>query len=381
MKILQIYEMNPLESIGGIEVAIYQLSKHLVKLGHEVTLLSGAGSRNGVNRRDGVRFINHDLFGVMKHSYSSGRLTLLRQFLFLSTFLAKRPALDFDVYHGHVYTSGLLANYLARRNDGIAVNTVHGSYYPVWDKLTNPLSATFYRNSERRLVKTLARHSDVQIHVSTYFADQVSLWGGDPRVIPNGVDPEVFHPGVEPRLDGAVPIILSARRLVRKNGIEYLIKAMRGLEDVCRLVVIGGGPERSRLESLAEDMGNVEFLGSVSHDKMPAYIASADIAVVPSIIEASSLFMLEAMAMGKPVIATSVGGLPEVLGDSGVLVPPMDSEGLTRWIRELLGDVVFQKRLGESARNRVIKNYTWEKIAKRVEAEYLRLWSEKNVEA
>ena len=89
MRILQIYEMNPLESVGGIEVAILELSKQLVKLGHEVSILTGAGPRNGVVYQDGIEIINFDFLGAMKHTYSSGRLTFLRQLLFLSSVVAK----------------------------------------------------------------------------------------------------------------------------------------------------------------------------------------------------------------------------------------------------------------------------------------------------
>lgn len=377
MRILQVYELNPLESIGGVEMAVYQLSKELVKLGHEVTILTGAGKRSCVSQ-GGLPIISFDFLDTMKHTYSSGRLTPLRQLLFLSSLLIRNPELEYDIYHGHIYTSGLLANYLARKYNGIAVNTIHGSYYPAWDKLTNPFTAFFYRKVERILATLLARHSHLQIHVSTYFADQVSAWGGRVKVIPNGVDTSIFHPEVTPNLSCPLPVILTARRLVKKNGIEYLIKAMEDLKDQCRLFIIGDGPERQRLEFLAKKTGNIEFLGEVPHGKMPSYIASADIAVVPSIIEASSLFMLEAMAMGKPVVASAVGGLPETLGDSGILVPPMDTKSIASAISDLLHDLEKQRRLGSSARKRVEMEYTWQKIAMQIENEYLRLWREKN---
>jgi glycosyltransferase involved in cell wall biosynthesis len=378
MKILQIYELSPLESVGGIEVAILELSKELVKLGHQVTILSGAGYGNGDVSQEGIETINFDFMGTMKRTYTPGRLTLIRQLLFLSSLMAKRPELKFEIYHGHIYTSGLIATYLAKRNKGIAVNTIHGSYYPAWRRLTNPLTASFYRIAEKQLAMTLSKHSNLQIHVSTYFADQVTLWGGVTKVIPNGVDASVFNGKSEAFIDCTVPVILTARRLVKKNGVEFLIRAMAHLKDECKLVIIGDGPERARLEALANRQGNVEFLGEVPHKDMPQYIAGADIAVVPSIIEASSLFMLEAMAMSKPVIASKVGGLPEVLTEAGVLVPPSNPSALGSAIQTLLNNPKKMRRLGKCARNRVIENYTWEKIARRVEGEYLSLRGDEN---
>ncbi|MCZ7381921.1 MAG: glycosyltransferase family 4 protein [Candidatus Methanoperedens sp.] len=378
MKILQIYELNPIESIGGVETAVFQLSKELVKRGHEITILTGACDKKGCNYRDGVRIISTDLLGTMKYTYRSGRLTPLRQVLFLCSILARKTELEYDIYHGHIYTSGLIANYLAGKHNGIAVNTIHGSYYPVWDKLTNPISALFYRAAEKQLATLLAKRSHLQIHVSTYFAQQVSAWGGRVKMIPNGVDTSVFHPEVTGCLHGSLPVILTARRLVRKNGIEYLIKAMEFLKDLCELIIIGDGPERHRLELLAKNMKNIKFLGAVPHPDMPSYIAGADIAVVPSIIEASSLFMLEAMAMGKPVVASCAGGLPETLGGSGILVPPMHPELLAKAILELLNDPQMRMRLGIKARRRVEEEYTWQKIAMQTEREYLHLRSEKH---
>lgn len=380
MRILQIYELNPIESIGGVEMALFQLSKELVKRGHEVTILTGACDKKGCSYRDGVRIISIDFLGTMKNTYCSGSLTPLRQVLFLWSVLARKPELEYDIYHGHIYTSGLIANYLARKHNGIAVNTIHGSYYPVWDKLTNPFSALFYRAAEKQLATLLAKRSHLQIHVSTYFAQQVSAWGGKVKVkmIPNGVDTSVFHPEVTGCLHASLPVILTARRLVRKNGIEYLIKAMEYLKGLCELFIVGDGPERRRLELLAKNTKNIKFLGEVPQSDMPSYIAGADIAVVPSIIEASSLFMLEAMSMGKPVVASCVGGLPETLGDSGVLVPPMRPELLAKAIMELLNDPEKRMRLGIKARRHVEEEYTWQKIAMQIEREYLHLWSEKN---
>lgn len=378
MKILQIYDLNPAESIGGVEHVIFQLSKELVNLGHEVTILTGAGESSSQVTKDGVNVLNFDLLGTMKMTYSSGRITPLRQLLFLFSILAGGPDLKFDIYHGHIYSSGLIASYFARKNNGIAVNTIHGSYYPVWDKLTTPINAILYRMAEKRLATFLAKHSHLQLHVSTYFADQVSEWGGKVKVIPNGVDETLFYPGVKNNSTNSLPVLLTARRLVKKNGVEYLIKAMEYLKNECELFIIGDGPERQKLEALGDRIGNITFLGAVSYEDMANHIRKADIAVVPSIIEASSLFMLEAMASGKPVIATTAGGLPEILKGAGILVPPMSTKGLVNAIRELIRDTGKQIELGKKARIEVEKKYTWKIIAGQVENEYQRLRSEQN---
>jgi glycosyltransferase involved in cell wall biosynthesis len=142
----------------------------------------------------------------------------------------------------------------------------------------------------------------------------------------------------------------------------------------CKLLIIGDGPERSDLIHLVEKLGirdNVNFLGAIPNNDIARYIALANIAVVPSIVEASSIFMLESMAMGKPVVATGAWGLAEIInGKNGMLT---DATHLGEAIAGLLCDDQKQKKLGQNARQYVIENHSWEKIAKRVESEYLRL--------
>jgi glycosyltransferase involved in cell wall biosynthesis len=325
MKILQIYELGPLDRenvCNGIDVAILELSRHLTELGHDVTILTGAG-KNGCNRTKigGIEVIPIDLAGLMKKTWDPVNLKFLRQATF--PLIALKEKLDgFDIYHGHIYTSGLLAAYLAKKNHGKSVNTIHGSYYPIWEEIAPFPIAGFYKASERVLAPLIARLCDLQIHTGGYFAKQVIEWGAPEdaiKVIHNGANPEVFNPDVTPAEFGKNgPIIFTARRLVRKNGLEHLIEAVSYVlkEKECHLLIAGGGPEKARLKSRAERLGifkHVTFLGMLPHEQIPPYLSLADIAVIPSIIEASSLFVLEAMAMGKPVIASNAGGIPDIL--------------------------------------------------------------------
>jgi glycosyltransferase involved in cell wall biosynthesis len=328
----------------------------------------------------------------MEHTWNPSSLTLKRQILFPVAVLFNLPG-TFDIYHGHIYSSGLIANYLARRSGGVAVNTIHGSYYPIWDKLTNPIAAQCYRTAERILAPALARLSDVQLHTGDYFAQQVVAWGAPEhkiRTIYNGADLTRFDPLI-PRamfphisIDPSLPVILTARRLVRKNGIHHLLRAMRIVcsKEKCQLIIIGEGEERASLERLTHELhiqDHVHFLGMIPHEQLPPYLALGDIAVVPSLVEASSIFMLEAMAMAKPVIATNAGGLPEILTPSaGILVEPMDEIGLADAILELLRNKEKRLRLGEQAYYHVKENYSWKAIAQQMESEYMRLLTEKN---
>lgn len=374
-----------------------ETSRELVALGHEVTILTGAKDVPKEQDIDGVRVISIDAFGMMKYTWNSSSLSLSRQILFPITVFLNRPG-KFDIYHGHIYSSGFIANYLARRSGGVAVNTIHGSYYPIWNQLTNPFAALFYKMAERILAPTLAKFSDIQFHTGNYFAQQVLLWGAPEhkiKTIHNGADIVKFNPSVpniiglehttQVNVDPSVPVILTARRLVKKNGIDYLIRAVRlvSKEEKCQLVIIGEGEERTALEKLTQDLNveeHVHFLGLVPHDQLPPYLALADIAVVPSLVEASSIFMLEAMAMAKPVIVTNVGGLPEIFDPSaGILVEPMDEMGLADAILELLRNKEKRLQFGKQAREHVETNFSWKRIAKQTESEYLKLLASKRI--
>ncbi|WP_321417733.1 glycosyltransferase family 4 protein [uncultured Methanomethylovorans sp.] len=399
MKILQIYELSPHDNVGtgGIEVAIMETSREFVALGHEVTILTGARDIPQEQIIDGVQIISIDFCSLMKYTWNGANLSLARQALFPLVVLFNRPD-TYDIYHGHIYSSGLIANYLARRAGGVAVNTIHGSYYPIWSKLANPFAARFYRTGERILAPALAKLSDIQFHTGDYFAQQVLAWGASKqkvKTIHNGADIVRFSPSLSQiadshlitsshgAIDSSIPVILTARRLVKKNGIEYLIKAMQLVlkEKQCQLMIIGEGAEHAALEQLTHDLDlqdNVHFLGLIPHEQLPPYLALADIAVIPSLMEASSIFMLEAMAMEKPVIATNAGGLPEVLPQStGILVEPMDEMGLADAILELLQCEEKRLQLGKKAREHVEVNYSWKAVAKQMEAEYMRLLARK----
>ena len=266
-------------AIGGIEVALLELCKELVRIGHEVTILAGARDTDDERFIDGVQIIPVDFLNIMRQTWSSSALSFHRQLLFPLAAL-KRELKRYDIYHGHIYLSGLIAYYLARKNRAIAVNTIHGSYYPIWGIITNPFRANLYKTAERFLAPILARQSHLQIHTGGYFANQVLAWGAPEdkvKVIHNGVNPGQFHPGVEPiKHDHSIPILLTARRLVRKNGLEYLIRAMKYvlMEEQCRLMVIGDGMERRRLELLSAHLGisdHVEFTGAVPHSILPDF--------------------------------------------------------------------------------------------------------------
>jgi glycosyltransferase involved in cell wall biosynthesis len=382
LRIAHIYELGPRPDgvlLGGIEVALLELSKSLTRLGHEVTIINGASNGAAEFHIEDVKVKTIDLAGTMRRTWDPTNLRFARQVAFPFAALAAELS-GFDIYHGHFYTSGVAANVLARKYRGAAVNTIHGSYYDIWRYIEPPIISSMYRLTERTLAPMLARMSKMQIHTGGYFARRVIKWGAPPDkvvTIHNGFDPHVFKPGVAASdLVGERTILFTARRLVEKNGLEYLISAMPNIiaQYDAELVIAGDGPHKQHLQKLVARhnlQNDVSFIGAVPHSELPQLISASDIVVIPSLMEASSLFLIESMACKRPVVATNVGGIPEILNEGcGVLVSPRDKLALSQAINLLIADQGLRDDLATEAYSTVRGTLTWDKIAQQTENAY-----------
>ncbi len=196
-------------------------------------------------------------------------------------------------------------------------------------------------------------------------------------VVPVGVDPEVFkpYPDVE-KVKGRIMVTSSSD--VPMKGLVPLLEAVAKLrtERDIELMVIGnprpGGRVATTLERL--NLGDiVTTISGVSDEELARLYGEAEVAVVPSLYEGFSLPAIEAMSCGAPVVATTGGALPEVVGtdnETGLLVTPDDPEALVVAIRRLLDDPDLRARLGAAGRDRVINRFTWQVTAKGTAACY-----------
>jgi len=377
LSIVLIYELGPRDDgsfLGGIESHILGLAREFSK-NHEVVLMTGMipGQRRQ-HRMDGFLVERSDLLGFVSRSWDPTNLTMARQIFSLPTFTRRGVKRKADIYHGHVYASGLVALALGKLKGARSVNTIHGSYYDHWEEISgSPAQAAGYRLAERLLATFLARKCDRQIHTATDFADKVRMWGGPKdkmRVILNGVDTERFSPSVTPAdHDSSHPVIMTIRRLVPKNGVRHLVEAAALIESPAQFLIVGDGPERPALEALSKDLrleNRVRFLGPVPNDGLPRVLAMADIVVVPSLVEASSISLLEAMSMGKPTIATNIPGIDEVASAERTLfVPPRDSRAIASALDILISDPSKRRQLGRKGRQYVLSQRSIRVVAQK----------------
>jgi len=396
LNIAMLFELGPDDNGrigGGVELHATNLSKELINRGHKVTYLTGA-IPNCENETiiEGVKYKRIDFCSFIRKSYNPQQLNFSRQLFFLIK--NKISSLDriignedFDIFHGHVYSAGLSASHLAKKARSVFVNTVHGSYYKYWDQITkNRLSSSIYKIMERQIVPLLVKKCKYQIHTDYDFAELVKNWvkpGLHSKIttILNGVDIKRFNPQIKKNselVNEKGPLIITTRRLVPKNGVIYLVKGFKGVLNKfpnAKLVIIGDGPEKERIKKEIQTQKidtNTQLIGMIPNNEIPSCLAAADIVVVPSIVEASSISVLEAMAMKLPIVASDIPGIREItnFGKNCVLVPPKNPRSLTEGILKLLASREKAEKLANSGYQEILQDYTWEKKAKEIEQIY-----------
>jgi len=266
--------------------------------------------------------------------------------LFVSLVARLRGAArDADLVHAHWLAGAAVARFAGRP----FVVTLHGT------GSAGRLSDLALAARVPWLVRFLLRPARAVICVSEVLAETMRSIGVDQaRCIPNGVEIP------SERLDETEePFVLFVGRLSPEKGIGELVEATRGM----RLIVAGDGPLRALVPGA---------LGFVPHDELERLYDRAAVVVLPSYREGLPLCVLEAMAHGRPVVATTVGGIPQLVdhGRTGLLVEPGDVDALRGALERLLADAELRRRMGRAARARVQRLCSWERVTDETLAAY-----------
>ena len=243
-----------------------------------------------------------------------------------------------------------------------------------------------------KMSKEICENADKLIAISKYTAqsyiDEFHIPSDKIEIIPNAVDTNKFHPevdGYEVRkkmnLKEKDRVVLFVGRLDYNKGIEYLLRSFsridkEGIE--ARLVIVGEGALKKYIHAFTckyPFKNSIIHVGHVSEEDLPKFYAASDLVVQPSLMEGFGIVLLEAMASGKPCVATRAGGVEDAVinGETGLLVPPADSYSLYHAIHTLLTDDKLSKEFGTAGRKRVEKYFTWDKVAKRTIEVYKKL--------
>lgn len=381
---------------GGQGVYVRHLSRGLVDLGHEVEVFSGQPYPEVLDPRVRLTKVpsldlyrEPDPFRVPRPSEIRDSIDMLelatmwtagfpepRTFTLRVARLLSGRVGDFDVVHDNQSLgSGLLA--IARSGMPV-VATVH---HPITrDRLLDLAAARWWRKplvhrwyGFSSMQKQVARQIPDLLTVSSSSAtDIVSDFGVAPaqlRVVPLGVNTELFKPGSSPRRPGRVMAIASADTPLK--GVSTLLHAVAKLRtnrdlELCLVAKVEtNGPTHKLIAELG--ISDIVHIASGLPDaELAALFASAEVACIPSLYEGFSLPAVEAMASGTPIVASRVGALPEVLGTDGAcaeLVAPADVDALTQALGRLLDSPERRRSLGAAGRARAVDVFSWDAVA------------------
>jgi phosphatidyl-myo-inositol dimannoside synthase len=240
------------------------------------------------------------------------------------------------------------------------------------------------------LLARIGRHASLLTAVSAWARDRLEGafgWRGRMQLLPSGIDPVRFHPGVSDAAVrarhslGGMPVVCCVSRLVPRKGQDLLIRALPAVAAACpavRLLIVGSGPYDRALRALARRMGvadRVIFTGAVPYQELPAHFRAGDVFAMPCRarwfnldVEALGAVFLQGAAVSRPVIAGASAGAPEAVrdGETGYVVDPTRPEPLAQAIVSLLQDPARAAAMGHAGAEWVHRDWTWEAMAGRL---------------
>ncbi|RBY82903.1 glycosyltransferase family 1 protein [Geodermatophilus sp. TF02-6] len=360
------------DPIGGMQNHTASLTRCLDAQGHTQTVVTSrlAGPRGTTRLGRAAR--------VHRTGLPVSRLRQLWALGALRTAL-HRTVRPVDVVHAHQgedLATLPLARLAARRHRCPLVVTVHCS---VGHTLRGRSPrARLLRALGSRIERAALRRADAVVVLTGRTAAALRDDGVPAEriaTIPSGFDPSLFSGSHDDVFPGAGrPRIGYVGRLAPQKRADLLVEAFGRMRRPADLVVVGDGPDRDRVRQLAAGSPHADRItlaGFVEHTAVPAVLASLDVLVLPSAYEEMGSVLTEAMASGLPVVASDVGGIPEVVcdGGTGLLVPPGDVGALAAALDRLAADAVLRARLSAGARARAT-DYAWPQLAARVAAVY-----------
>ncbi len=338
--------------VGGVERVMEEISKGLVRRGHEVSLLCSSSGERRVSNEAGVAWLREQRLATIL------RAPVAR--------LASAIPRDTDVVHvpaTYPFTTPFVLHRARRR--GIA-SVLDFQFEPVPVGPLGPLAAGAYRRLGPRTYSwatgVLVRSRDYGKHAPSLAGVSQSRW----HVIPNGIDVQRFRPRGRRRLGDDAPLLFVGR-LVPYKGLHILLRAL-ALSRLDRpLWIVGDGPLRGELEQTAKRLGvKVRFLGRVPDESLPDLYRQAALTILPSVNrqEAFGITLLESMACGTPVVASNLPGVRQLARRGGVTARPGDAVDLAARIRFALE--TRHLRQGRALAKSIHAEFGWETVHNRL---------------
>lgn len=366
MKIFYLTQDYP-PLIGGIAAHVWELSNSISKLNHDVHIITDKINDNNYHDKNTSNYHVHriDVSGYTTRKFFS-YLQRTRSIIFDNI-----SESDDVIVHSHnEYRDNILMYFLPRKFHKIY--TCHSSMY-----------LNLHEQGKTLQLKIRSNSADYLIAPSKELLDVASLYGrfiNGKKYIPNGVDDQKFYPDNEKRekfrsehnINTNTLVILCPRRLVEKNGVIYLIRAFNDLiksQENLRLIIVGDGPLNAKLisEQTPEARERTLWLGSIPNEKMIDIYNAADVVVLPSLKEATSIAGLEAMACEKMLVGTRVGGIPDIIINdyNGFLVKPKNYQDISNTLSSIIENKRRILDWGINSRNKIENEFSWSNISQK----------------
>lgn len=392
---MNILYLHRTQGKGVEKVHIGQLVKALNDLGHSVDIIGPAGtSIFAEENNNGDMDLFARLWGIVSKCIPEFCFEMLEIAYNISAHFKIKKALgekQYDLIYERYAVFGWAGARLARKkNIPFIMEANYTSFMPLVRKRTKIL-IPFAHKVDRELFK----FADCIVVVSRFLKEHFLSLGVDQKkikIICNAADPKVFNPenvkdGVRRHLGlGEKKVVGYVGGFYAWHGLDLLLDCLPALlqnNSEIMLLLIGDGPQRKELEERARDMGmekKVLFLGNIDHQYLPEHIAAFDVAILPDFNDyGSPMKVFEYMAMGKPVVAPRFSSLTDWIdhGVVGFLFEPKNTEELSKVIIALINDEVLRMKLGKQARDKVLKQYTWQGNAESVIDFYQRITNHK----
>jgi phosphatidylinositol alpha-mannosyltransferase len=349
---------------GGVVNHISCLEQQFTRLGHDVKIIA-PGSKAVYTLGD--RFIRIGTPRPLPVSGSIARVTVSVRLESQINEVFERE--KFDICHLHEPLMPTLCTTILRLKHTPMVGTFHASGGKPWYTMFSPIMKWYLDRWFRKL--------DGRIAVSDIALDYVNaFFPSDYTIIPNGIDTHHFNNGVAPieQFNDGKTNILFVGRLEKRKGFEYLLEAYRLIKPEvpnCRLIQVGPGVRlRRKYERRIKrhKIPDVFFTGYATYSDLPRYYKTADIVCFPATgRESFGIVLLEAMAVGKPIIASAIDGYSRVLSDGveGIMVPPKNAGKLAEAILKLSKDEKLRQQMAARGKPKAMK-YDWSLLATRL---------------
>lgn len=354
----------------GSESVILGISRQLVKMGHEVYITGRFNEfKDDQKEIEGIHFLN-----IKSQDLRDHKLDEIGSALLYSKKVSKLLInMDLDV----LSLNERFSAYYPSKLNIPKIFTTHNpdamGFYRKFAIKNNPINLFFF-DIKKRFEESVLSNSNRIVALNGNVKDYLNNKGfKNIDIIPNAINPNEYSD------QGNGNFILYTGRLSKVKGINYLIKAFLELgtefEDT-ELLIVGSGPEEKQLKENLKGHkfeNKIKFIPMLNKTKLKEYLSRCSVLVLPSLFETFGIVLIEAMASGKPVIASNIPGPNEIIenGYNGFLFEKENHKELTNCLKLLLSDNSLQKKIGKNAKKTVEERYTFEKVAE----EYLNVFN------